>query len=92
MTNEVPRFVVARVDRRGELATTYLQHFALAGRNGLRGLGFGPAAAAHLFARHAEAEAVARKLRRRLADAEYEYRTEEVLAEPSPRPAAFHWQ
>jgi len=92
MANETPRFVVARVDRRGALPTTYLQHFALVGRNGLRGLAFGPAATAHLFDRQAEAEDIARKLRRRVSGAEYEYRAEAAVLEPSPRLAAFHWQ
>jgi len=92
MENETPRFVVARVDRRGELPTTYLRNFALVGRNGLRELAFGPAATAHLFDRRAEAEDIARKLGRRVSHAEYEYRAEEAMPEPSPRLAAFHWQ
>jgi hypothetical protein len=80
MDNEISRFVVARVDRRGELPTTYLWHFALVGRNGLRGVAFGAAATAHLFDRRAEAEDIARKLRRRLSHAEYEYRVEATPA------------
>ena len=66
MENETPRFVVARVDRRGELPTTYLRNFALVGRSGLRELAFGLAATAHLFDRRAEAEDIARKLGRRV--------------------------
>ena len=92
MTNEAPRFVVVRVDRRGVLPTAYLRSFALAGRNGLRELAFGPAAAAHLFDRGAEAEDIARKLHRRVSHTEYEYSAEEAISEPSPRLAAFHWQ
>jgi hypothetical protein len=91
MDTEMPRFVVARVDRRGELPTTYLRHFALAGRSGLRGVVFGPAPTAHLFDSRAEAEDIARKLGRRISHAEYEYRAEEATLEP-PRLAAFHWQ
>ncbi len=92
MENEIPRFVVARADRRSELPTTYLRHFALVGRNGLRELAFGPAATAHLFERRGEAEDVARKLRRRVSGAEYDYSAEEAVSEPSPRLAAFHWE
>jgi len=92
MSNKPPRFVVVRVDCRGELATAYLQHFALVGRNGLRELTFGPVATAHLFDRRGDAEDIARKLRRRVSDADYEYRTEEAISERSPRLAAFHWQ
>jgi hypothetical protein len=90
--NEISRFVVARVDRHGELPTTYLRHFALVGRHGLRGLDFGPVATAHLFDQRAEAEDIARKLRRRVSNAEFDYGAEEATSEPSPRLAAFHWQ
>ena len=34
MEHEASRFVVARVERRGGLPTTYLRKFALVGRNG----------------------------------------------------------
>jgi len=92
MEDKTPHFVVARVDRRGELPKTYLRNFALVGRNGLRELAFGSADTAHLFDRRAEAEDIARKLRRRVSHAEYDYRAEEAISEPSPRLAAFHWQ
>jgi hypothetical protein len=64
MPNE-PHFVVMRLDRSGELTSAYLRKFALTGRNGLRQLGFGPAATAHVFEHRAEAEDIARRLRRR---------------------------
>jgi hypothetical protein len=92
MDHEVPRFLVARVDRHGELPTTYLRRFTLVGRNGLREVAFGPAGAAHLFERRAEAEDVARKLRRRVSGMECDYRVEDAVSEPSPQLAAFHWQ
>jgi len=92
MRNEISRFVVVRIDRRGELATTYLQYFVLVGRKGLRELTCGPVATAHLFDRRGDAEDIARKLRRRVSDADYEYRTEEAISERSSRLAAFHWQ
>ena len=92
MDTEMPRFVIARKDRRGELAITYLRNFALVGRHGLRDLAFGPADTAHLFDDRAEAEDIARKLRRRVAHAEYEYRAEEAVSAPPQRLAAFHWQ
>jgi hypothetical protein len=70
-------FVVVRVDRRSELPSIYLQRFGLAGRNGLRQLAFGPAATAHPFERRAEAEDVARRLRRRVSATDYHFVVEE---------------
>jgi hypothetical protein len=81
-------FIVARVDRRGELPSRYLQKFAVAGRNGLRQLAFGPAATAHPFERRAEAEDVARRLRRRVSTADYDFIVEEVPATVEALPAA----
>ncbi len=92
MNHELPRFLVARVDRRGELPTTYLRRFALVGRNRLREVAFGPAAEAHLFDQRAEAEDVARKLRRRVSQIDYAYRVEDAISAPPPQLAAFHWQ
>ena len=80
MENENSRFVVARLDRRGELPTTYLRKFALVGRNGLQQLTFGPATAAHVFESRSEAEDIARRLRRRVSDAGYDFRAEEAPA------------
>jgi hypothetical protein len=80
MENGNLRFVVARVHRRGELPATYLRKFVLAGRNGLQQLAFGPATAAHVFERRAEAEDVARRLRRRASSTEYDFRAEEAPA------------
>ncbi len=76
--NEVSGFTVARVDRHGELPRTYLRAFALAGRNGLHQLAFGPPAAAHVFERRAEAEDIARRLRRRISAAGHDYLVEEL--------------
>jgi hypothetical protein len=73
MATESSSFVVMRIDRRGELAPTYLRGFALSGRNGLRQLGFGPEAAAYRFERQVEAEDIARRLRRRISAEEYDY-------------------
>ncbi len=81
-------FVVVRVDRRGELPSTYLQRFALAGRNGLRQLAFGPAGTAHPFERRAEAEDVARRLRRRISTAGYDFVIEEAPVTATASPAA----
>jgi hypothetical protein len=78
MESEVSSFVVARVDRRGQLPPTYLRKFALAGRNGLQQLAFGPRSTAHFFERHAEAEDIARRLRRRVSQADYEFIAEEA--------------
>ena len=92
MEDKTPHFVVAAAVNPGELPKTYLRNFALVGRNGLRELAFGPAATAHLFDRRAEAEEIARKLRRRISHAEYQYSAEEAVSEPPPRLAAFHWE
>jgi hypothetical protein len=62
MESETSSFDVARVDQRGQLPPTYLRNFALAGRNGLRQLPFGPRNTVHLFGRCAEAEDIARRL------------------------------
>jgi hypothetical protein len=50
------------------------------GRNGLRQLAFGPAATAHPFERRAEAEDIARWLRRRVSTADYDFVVEEASA------------
>ncbi len=71
-------FVVARVDLEGTLPPTYLRKFALAGKSGLRQLAFGGREGAHLFASRAEAEEVARRLRRRVPDAQYDFIVEEA--------------
>lgn len=81
-------FVVMRVDRCGELPSAYLQKFALAGRNGLRQLAFGPAATAYAFEVRAEAEDIARRLRRRASAADHEFVIEEAQATTAPLPAA----
>ena len=78
-------FVVVRVDQSGELPSTYLQRFALAGRNGLRQLAFGPAGTAHPFEHRAEAEDLARRLRRRVSTADYHLVVEKsAMAAASP--------
>ena len=78
-------FVVVPVDQSGELPSTYLQRFALAGRNGLRQLAFGPAGTAHPFKRRAEAEDVARRLRRRVSMADCHFAVEAAaMAAASP--------
>lgn len=76
--NEGSGFTVVRVDRCGELPWTYLRAFVLAGRNGLHHLAFGPPAAAYVFERRAEAEEVARRLRRRISATDHDYLVEEV--------------
>ena len=78
MESETSSFVVARVDRRGQLPPTYLRKFALAGRNGLQQLAIGPRNTAHLFEWRAEAEDIARRLRRRVSQVDYEFRAEEA--------------
>lgn len=75
------RFILMRADPRGELPPTYLRGFAVAGRNGLQHLGFGPRASAHLFEVRTEAEDVARRLRRRLSAKDHEYVVMEVAEE-----------
>jgi len=80
MESDISGFVVARLDRHGQLSPTYLQKFALAGRNGLKQLAFGPPGTAHLFERRAEAEDVARRLRRRVSQADYQFIAEEAPA------------
>jgi hypothetical protein len=87
MQNE-PHFVVMRVDRRGELTSTYLRKFALTGRNGLRQLAFGPAATAHVFEHRAEAADIARRLRRRVPMDDYDFLVEEAPAVAVASPAA----
>lgn len=79
-TNDEGGFAVVRIDRHGELPSSYLRSFVVAGRNGLQRLVFGDRAAAHLFESRAEAEDVARRLRRRVSAADYDYRVEEVEA------------
>jgi hypothetical protein len=81
-------FIVARVDRRGELPPSYLQRFAVAGRNGLRQLAFGPAETAHPFEQKAEAEDIARRLRRRVSWSGYDFVVEEAPAMAAALPAA----
>jgi hypothetical protein len=72
-------FAVVRVDRHGELPAAYLRGFDFAGRHGLRRLTFGPRPAAHLFERHADAEEVARRLRRRISAIDHDYVVEEMF-------------
>jgi hypothetical protein len=74
-------FAVMRVDRRGEQAPTYLRGFALAGRNGVRQYTFGLQACAHVFELQAEAEDIARRLRRRISATEHDY----VVVEVAPQ-------
>lgn len=88
-TNERCGFAVVRIDRRGELPASYLRSFAVAGRNGLQRLAFGDRAAAHPFESRAEAEDVARRLRRRISGVDYDYRVETataaaVASQPAP--------
>lgn len=77
--NAVSGFTVVRVDRRGELLPTYLRSYALAGRNGLQRLAFSERAVAHVFESRAEAEDIARRLRRRISGSHYDYQVEEVV-------------
>ena len=83
MESETSSFDVARVDQRGQLPPTYLRNFALAGRNGLRQLAFGPRNTAHLFGRCAEAEDIARRLRRRVSQVDSVPKTLRPLPMPS---------
>jgi hypothetical protein len=83
MSTQRAGFAVVRVDRRGELPPAYLRGFALAGRKGLRQYMFGPQASAHVFERQAEAEDVARRLRRRISATEHDYVVVEVASEAS---------
>ncbi len=76
--NEVSGFTVARVDRHGRLPRTYLRASALAGRNGLHHLAFGSLEAPHVFERRAQAEDIARRLRRRILAADHDYLVEEL--------------
>jgi hypothetical protein len=78
MENDAFGFAIARVDRLGQLPSTYLRSFALTGRKGLRELAFGAPAAAHLFERRDEAEEVARRLRRRVSSKDFDYVVEEM--------------
>ncbi len=78
--NEEVGFAVVRIDRHGELPSSYLRSFVAVGRNGLQQLAFGNRAAAHLFRSRAEAEDVTRRLRRRVSAADYDYRIEEIEA------------
>lgn len=82
-TDEDRGFAVLRIDPRGELPPSYLRSFALAGRNGLQRLAFGGRAAAYVFDSRADAEDIARRLRRRVSGAQYEYRVEAVTREAS---------
>ena len=81
MKSEAANFVVARLDRHGQLLPTYLRKFTVAGRNGLQQLAFGSLGTAHRFDRRTEAEDIARRLRRRVSQADYEFIAEEALAE-----------
>ncbi len=83
--NTVRKFIVARLDRRGERTPNYLRSFVLAGRNGLKRLAFGEQVDAHIFEAQAEAEDVTRRLRRRISATEYDYRVEVVAAESAAR-------
>jgi hypothetical protein len=73
MESETANFVVARLDRQGQLPPTYLRKITVAGRNELQQLAFGPRDTAHVFTRHAEAEDIARRLRQRVSQAAYEF-------------------
>lgn len=86
MSDKGAAFVLMRTDRRGELPPSYLRGFALAGRNGLRQLGFGPRASALLFEHRAEAEDIARRLRRRVSTKEHDYVVVDV-ADEAPVPS-----
>jgi len=79
--NTMRKFAVVRVDRRGEWSPSYLRTFAVTGRNGLRQQTFGERAEAHLFEGRAEAEDIARRLRRRVSATEYDYQVREVEQE-----------
>lgn len=74
-------FVVARTPRNGALPREYLRGFQVVGRNGLARLAFGARAAAQVFDHRPEADDIARRLRRRTALADYDYRVEEVTRE-----------
>jgi hypothetical protein len=84
--NTIHKFTVARVDRRGEWAPTYLRAFAPTGRNGLKQLAFGERAEAYVFEGRAEAEDVARRLRRRVSATDYDYQVVEVAEETALSP------
>ena len=80
--NLIHNFTVVRFDREGDLSPTYLRDFTLAGAYGLKQFAFDERAEAYIFEDRAEAEDVARRLRRRISAADYDYRVEEVAQEP----------
>jgi hypothetical protein len=76
-----PSFVVVRVHQNGDAPRDYLRSFLIVGRNGVAHLAYGPREGAQLFERRAEAEDIARRLRRRSAIGNYDYLVEEVARE-----------
>ena len=85
-------FAVVRRDPLGEIPLSYLRDFTLAGRNGLQRLAFGGRSAAHVFDSRAEAEDIARRLRRRVSGSQYQYQVGPVerVSEVAEPPAAVH--
>lgn len=86
--NERQGFAVKRVDPLGQIPPSYLRDFVLAGRNGLQRLTFGGRVTAHIFDSPAEAEDIARRLRRRVSGTLYQYQVEAMarvseVAEPA---------
>ena len=77
-------FAVIRIPRNGELPADYLRSFEVVGRNGLGKLAFGPRGAAQLFDRRAEAEDIARRLRRRPTLGDYDYAVEQATGAVAP--------
>ena len=86
MRSETASFVVARLDRHAQLPPTYLRKFAVAGRNGLKQLAFGSLSTGHLFERRTEPEDIAKRLRRRVSQTDYEFIAEEAPAADNASP------
>ena len=79
-------FAVVRVHHNGEAPRDYLRSFLIVGRNGLAHLAYGPRKGAQVFEQRAEAEDIARRLRRRAAIGDYDYLVEEVAWEAAVSP------
>ena len=71
-------FAVSRATPNGSSPRDYLRDFKIAGRNGLVALAFGSRNTAYLFERRADAEDIARRLRRRTTVGEYVYSVEDL--------------
>lgn len=86
VTGTACRLTVVRNDRGGERPPAYLRGFVLAGRAGVKQLSFGQRVDAHVFESRAEAEDVARRLRRRISGGDYVFGVEEVSQAPAVSP------